>query len=855
VHIATGDLENSEDARWRRIFAGKVAPQQEHPESLLYGYLTIPRFHAPRWFHEGGATFIETWMNGGLGRAQGGYDEMVFRAMVRDGARFYDPLGLESRGVRTDFQVGVNAYLYGTRFMTWLAYAHGPDKVLAWIRRDESSRRHYADRFEQVFGLPLDRAWREWIAFEQDFQRSNLAEIRTHPVTPYRRLADRPLGSISKVHFDEATGVLYGGFRTPGIVDHIGALDTRDGSVRPLADIKRAMLYRVTSFALDPGAGIAFYTADNSALRDLMAVDVRTGESRMLIEDARVGEIAFNPADRSLIGVRHAFGYAVLVHIPHPYTEWRSLKVFPYGVVPSDLDISPDGKLVAASVSEVNGDQYLRVFETAKLLAGDATPRSEFRFGDSVPESFVFSRDGRYLYGSSYYTGVSNIFRYEVATGFVEAVSNTDTDFFRPFPLADGRLLVLAYTAEGFVPAVIDPVVVKDASAIRFLGAEVAKKHPEVTKWQVASPSAVDDEKQILREGRYEPWRNLALDNAFPVLQGYKDSIALGYHFNFADPVGFATLGVTAAFSPDGDLPGEERTHVEIKGRYLEWSGSMSWNRADFYDLFGPTKRSRKGFAAQGGYERYLIFDQPRTLEFVAQAAFYDKIDTLPNAQNVESGFDRLTEGEVGLRYSDVRKSLGAVDDEKGVKWSAHAGLQHVTGETPWHVRGNFDYGWDLPQRNSSLWLRTAAGYIEGNPDVSISNFYFGGFGNNYVDSREIKRYRDWGAFPGFGIDEISGQSFLRPMIEWNITPHVFESAGTAAFHLAWLRPAVFASVLWTDVESSSRRKDYANAGAQVDLHFTALHWYPMTLSLGYAAGFRGGTRAGGEWMLSLKIM
>jgi hypothetical protein len=855
VHIATGDLQNAEDARWRRIFMGKVAPQQEHPESLLYGYLTVPRFHAPRWFHEGSATFIETWMNGGLGRAQGGYDEMVFRAMVRDGAHFYDPLGLESRGVRADFQVGVNAYLYGTRFITWLAYAYDPEKVLAWIRRDEDSRRHYADRFEQVFGLPLDRAWQEWIAFEREFQRSNLAEIRRHPVTPYQKLADRPLGSISKLHYDEATGILYGGFRTPGIVDHIGALDTRAGSLRRLADIKRAMLYRVTSFAFDPGSGTAFYTADNYALRDLMAVDVRTGETRMLLEDARIGEIAFNPVDRSLIGVRHAFGYAVLVHIPYPYAEWKSLKVFPYGVVPSDLDISPDGKLLSASVSEVNGDQYVRVFEMGEVLAGDTTPISEFRFGDSVPESFVFSRDGRYLYGSSYYTGVSNIFRYEVATGAVEAVSNTDTDFFRPFPLADGRLLVLAFTAEGFVPVAIEPVVVRDASAIRFLGAELAKKHPDVTTWQVAPPSAVDDDKLIARKGAYEPLRNLALDNAFPVLLGYKDSIALGYHFNFAEPVGFATLEVTAGYSLDGGLPGEERLHVEVKGRYLDWWGSVSWNRADFYDLFGPTKRSRKGFAAKGGYERFLIFDPPRTLEFVAQGAFYDRIDTLPNAQNIESGFDRLTQGEAGLRYSDVRRSLGAVDDEKGIKWSAFTGAQHVTGETPWHARGTFDYGWDLPLRNSSLWLRGAAGYVSGNPDVSIANYYFGGFGNNYVDSREIRRYREWDAFPGFGIDEISAQSFVRPMIEWNIPPYVFESVGTAAFHLAWLRPAVFASVLWTDVESSSRRKDYANVGAQIDLHFTALHWYPMTLSLGYAAGFRGGTHAGGEWMLSLKIM
>ena len=94
-----GDVASEQDRRWRRFFRGKVTPQTQHPESLLYSYLTVPRFTAPRWYLEGSAVFMETWMGGGLGRAQGGYDEMVFRAMVRDDARFYDPLGLESRGI------------------------------------------------------------------------------------------------------------------------------------------------------------------------------------------------------------------------------------------------------------------------------------------------------------------------------------------------------------------------------------------------------------------------------------------------------------------------------------------------------------------------------------------------------------------------------------------------------------------------------------------------------------------------------------------------------------------------------------------------------------------------------------
>ena len=86
VHVATMDQAARSDRMFRRLFGGKVMPVAEQPESILYFYLTTPRVAAPRWFHEGIAVFVDTWMAGGLGRVQSGYDEMVFRAMVSDNA-------------------------------------------------------------------------------------------------------------------------------------------------------------------------------------------------------------------------------------------------------------------------------------------------------------------------------------------------------------------------------------------------------------------------------------------------------------------------------------------------------------------------------------------------------------------------------------------------------------------------------------------------------------------------------------------------------------------------------------------------------------------------------------------------
>ena len=50
VHVVTSDRASKGDRRFRTLFSGKVVPTAEHPESLLYFYLTSPRRASPRWY-------------------------------------------------------------------------------------------------------------------------------------------------------------------------------------------------------------------------------------------------------------------------------------------------------------------------------------------------------------------------------------------------------------------------------------------------------------------------------------------------------------------------------------------------------------------------------------------------------------------------------------------------------------------------------------------------------------------------------------------------------------------------------------------------------------------------------------
>jgi hypothetical protein len=855
VHVTANDGAAGSERFFRGLFRGTTTAVPAQPESILYFYLTAPRAAAPRWYQEGLAVFVETWMAGGQGRAQGAYDEMVFRSMVKDGARFYDPLGLVSEGVKVDFQTEVNSYLYGTRFMSYLAQTRSPEDVVKWGARGAGSRAYYSSQFRNVFGVPLEKAWQDWIEWERGFQQKNLDAIRQHPVTPYADVSKQPLGSVSRAYYDPARKVLYAGLNYPGVVSHVAEISTETGAVRRITDIKGPRIYTVTSLAYDPKGGRLFYTADNNAFRDLMSLDPVTGRQRMLMRDARIGEIVFDATTGSLWGIRNLNGIVTLVRVPPPYTDYASVYSWPYGDVVYDLDLSPDGTLVSASVGDVTGKQSLRVMKTEGLGRGDATPAAVFDFGAAIPSDFVFAPDGKSLYGSSYYTGVSNVFRYDLATGKLDAMSNTETGFFRPIPVGDDELIVFRYTGQGFVPARIRAKPLEDVNPITFLGARIADEHPVVRSWKLGSPATVPLDSLVTRRGPYRSIRRIGLESIYPVVQGYKDFAAYGLRANFSDPVILNRAYLTATYTPDSDLPSDERYHVQGELQRYDWTVGFQVNGADFYDLVGPTRTSLKGYAVGVNYKRTLVYDQPRQMDLKVGVTYYGNLDRIPDYQDVATNFTDDLATRARLSYRHFKRSLGYVDEEKGIGWDLGYSGDRVKGDIFTRFYGNLDLGTALPIRHSSLWLRTSAGWSPDAREEPFANFYFGGFRNNWVDWREEKRYRDPEAFPGLDINEVGGTTYGRAMLEWNLPPVRFRRVGKPGFYLTWARPALFASTLVTNPDADAFRRTISNVGGQIDFRFGILSRLELTLSAGYAAAFESGAKTRNEAMISLKVL
>lgn len=854
THVATIDVWNSRDAFWRHFLGGKPAPIQKHPESILYNFLTSPRNLTPRWYMEGSAVFFETWMAGGLGRAQGGYDEMVFRAKVHDHLRLFSPLGLESEGTQVDFQVGANSYLYGTRFFSYLALTYGPEKTVDWLRRSEDSKAFYSSQFRHVFGKSLDEVWNDWIAFEHRFQDANLAEISKYPLTEPRHLSPKGLGSMSRGFVDEKTNSLIAAFRWPGRIGFLGKMNLSTGKVTPLTDLDGMMLYKVTSVAFDPSTRTAFYVNQNYAFRDINAINVDTGKKRRLLTDARIGDLAFNRADKSLWGIRHQNGFVTLVRIPPPYTSFNQIKTFRYGEIIFDLDISPDGEFVAASYGTVDAKQSVKVWKRSDLDQGNADdPVATLTLPPSVPENFTFTPDGKALLGNSYYTGVSNVFRLDVATGKYDVLTNAATGFFRPQLRPDGSLLVYDYTGEGFNPSIVRPEVRSDLSTIRFLGTEVVNAHPELKDWGVGSPAKVPLDELITSRGTYDPLTRMRFDAHYPIISGYARSPAFGYYVHLADPMQFRQLSASISVSPFNKVHGEERLHFDLEFQTPNWKLTYWHNLADVYDLAGPILRSRKGDAFIANYTKPLIYDLPRQLDVFGSASAYFGLKQLPGAQNIASPKE-LRSGEIGLRYTNTTKALGGVDHEKGIAARIVAGADQAQGHVFPRLYGGVDYGVPLPFPNSSAWIYAHAGIVGGERSSPLAAYYFGAFRNNYVDDRPEKRYREMESFPGFAIDEIAARRFARLTGEVNLPPMRFAKVGIPAFYLGFIRPAVFAGAMATD-EPDKTSHHYADLGAQLDLNFTVALRLPMVFSVGAARGWRDGHYRKTEWLASLKIM
>lgn len=122
------------------------------------------------------------------------------------------------------------------------------------------------------------------------------------------------------------------------------------------------------------------------------------------------------------------------------------------------LDWSPDGHQIAMSFVEHEGDRKIGIYDTTDH---SFTLLCDTKFDERDPR---FNADGSRLYFSSNRTGIYNIYRFELATGALDRVTNVAGGAFSPDVSPDGTSLVYVnYDSAGYGIYLIDTMTVVES--------------------------------------------------------------------------------------------------------------------------------------------------------------------------------------------------------------------------------------------------------------------------------------------------------------------------------------------------------------------------------------------------------
>jgi hypothetical protein len=750
---------------------------------------------------------------------------------------------LDARSTKDSFLLETLSYLFGGRFVTYLASTYGVEPVLSWYG-DEG----YQSGFRRVFGKSLEEAWADFERAERDFQRQNVECLESASPTPVESLRDQAMGWISQPGLDREQNVVVFASHGSHHLASIKMLELGSGAMREVATLPTPSLIGVASTAFDPELGLFFYTTNNNQLyRDVQLLDLSSGESKTLFKDARVGELTVASETHELWGVRHAGGVASLVYSAHPYDRLDRVSTLRMGDSLHHLAISPSGRLLAATVHQSTGRQAIIVADIESLRKeGKLTYQTISEEGS--PEFPSWSPDEAYIYWNAYTNGVSNIYRYRRAKPETQAMSHTLRGVFRPLFLDEDSLFAFEFTTDGFVPVRIPNRAVSRLPAIRYFGQEALNANPELIRW-VLSEDSSRTERPAAEPTRYSGSSELQLHSLLPVVSGFGDRLVVGVYGHVADPLSFHDITFEGGVSTHGKMV-HFRGSYQYKGQYrLE----VEHNPSSFYDLFNERKKGWRGTKVGLSHSRFVKFDMPHEIQQTTQVAWYSGIETIED-NLVEVSTPDVVMLETNLSSRNVRRSVGSVDSESGNTWSTSLTALGAHGRG-WDLAAGLHGEWDRfltwGRPHNVLHTQVAAGYRHAKDDLEVGHFYFGGFGNQHLEDQAVKQYRQTFRFPGVPVSSLSARRFAKVTVEHNLPPLRFGNVGAGGHFLSHIDASWFTQGLALQSED---KEAWMNLGAQINLVFRLWSNLESTVSVGFARAWNGRAHFD-EWFFSVKLL
>ena len=855
VHIVVNDQASDLESAMRTVFR-KVPPEKSQPFTTIYSILTNYSRYTPRWYQEGIAVFMETWLSGGYGRTLGNFDEMYFRSLTYEGKDFPTVGDIETKLSHNSIFLENTFYFYGTRFVSYLAVHYGVDKVINWFKTfPYDNLTGYIGKFHRVFNEDFDDVWEKFGKEEKEFQDKNIGLIMTAPVTEQRRLSSTNFGWVTQPYFDAKTlSVIYGYHKSA----HLGTLQKfhlLTGNSEVLSSLPTPSIYQVASIAFDESNNLLFYTTNNNRLfRDVWVIDLFTKDEKKIFPDSRVGNITVSPRTHDLWGIQQQGGLSTLVISAYPYHTIDPVFAFDFGDELSDLSVSKSGGKLAAVLHRSSGQQSIIIFDARNLLSGEPVSFKTIT-SEGSPENPSWSSDENTLYWNAYTNGVSNIYRYDFESSATTAITNCITGLFKPIEISPDSLFVFEFTTDGFVPDMIANKSAQYLPAINYYGQKIVDQDPKVIDWALKNAAEVVDESKFTNEESYNGLSNLHLHSLVPVISGFQNQIVVGIFSHISDPLLLHDFTIEMGVSPFNETPSYPFFHLQLKYDYLQrFSIEYAYNGPDFFDIFNSRKRGMIGSRFKLGYSYYWLYGQPHSIKQETSLSFFRGVEY------INDNLTRVSQPDFGVLVSNItsknlRRTIGSSDWENGNQISLTFTLYGTEFQKKVEtlLNGYLEYDqyalWIA--NHNVLHLGASGGYLLDNEQAIQGRFYFGGFGNRPVDNGIIRQYRKVFRYPGLPIYNLMTTKFFKFMFE-NAFPPVRVSGWEFADQ--FINHFDFSLYSQSLITNSDVGNYWVNLGAQMDIKIK--HWANLesTFSAGIAKAWSE-KMTDWQWFLSIKLL
>ncbi len=797
----------------------------------VLGKVLAPNLVQPRWFVEGLAVHEES-RESTAGRLRSSMFEMYLRMDA-----------LEDRLLRLDqissvvdrWPRGTSWYLYGSRFVDWIADRFGREALTAisheYSRRiipyavNRAARRVTGSTFVELYDLFLEDM--------REQHRATLAEVEESGRIEGTRLTTHGEFTRAPIYLDEQR-IAYWTF--DGRNDsQLRELDLESGAQEQIARTAGE------SYASPFPGGILYESVDTD--RDILNYSDlfwkrNDGEVLRLTEGRRARYPDMHPNGRELVFTVNGAGTTHLAHASLSDVEgtteilYRSER---YEQVYTPR-YSPDGETIAVSLWRPGGYRDLALLDAQ---SGEVRHRiTEDRAIDSGP---AWSPDGRFLYFSSDRSGIANIYRFELATEEIRQVTNVIAGAYSPAISPGGEeMIYLGYTSYGF-------------DLYRLDLREVETRIPAPTSVVRDEYESIEDEVHFAE--RYQAWptllpRGYLLDFG---QDGFGTEIGVniagedivGFHsysarISLSVPRGFVNADVRWTFARSA-MPVSVRAFRRVSRRTdLEIGGeSRSWAE----NAIGAELSVRRTFPRS--FHRDSVYFGYSLSHLSAAEPLPDEFDpNTPPPRFPELG--RLATINAGWSYSDTRRHTYDMSPSEGRSFSFDLRLSHeAIGSQFRAVR--LASAWtrylEAPWAQHHVFAMRVGAGISGGDLGRSANFSVGGFGagidGNLFGNLLSQSHRGGIGLRGYAPNHRVGKRFFLSQLEYRFPlGRIMWGPETIPVFLKRAHASVFVDVGDAWFGNFAAENIRVGAGAEVFLTATLGYLLDVHFRLGFAYGF-----------------